>query len=331
MMRNLRLAHVAPKLLALLQSVGLVGGTLVSVVMLLAIGTLFYNWPTQRSISVSANTEIANIYFNDISIWRFSNAILCFPTKRTRASVKTESKPLRETSACGVDQERLTGRFDIEWGRETKIRFAMQTKGDLELLVEQTDDNKSLVTTWGQTIFLQNKSRIVVSKKDFYTLGALEFSGSAVVGDVLGKGNNSILLKGSYEIREALPMRSAIETVRSGTFYPGDQVGFYEDDGDGDREKKNLRGFIHASESEERGFNINVFASSAHPSWWGGGLKMHLTRHGSNPTSLSSRWTDRALADSWAIGLTTILGFAALLVNLVAELSFLLQKNRKGK
>lgn len=281
---------------------------LATIGLLLLIGLgVYYLAPLERSVFVEATTERALVVMTQDEQWRLSDAVLCGPTPRGRASGEGM---LEAGSICGNGSLLAEGRSTVEWPAGASLEVRRRGPGPAEVRLIAASERQPSAVIDGQKHELASGYRLILRENVVAALGAMPFVGRLVIGKGVSSGTNAVLRAGSYELRERLPFRPRPDITTQGALRPGDVVSIEDAAG----EDVPVQGFLASPLAEETGLTVVGSAASSQR-----GLALSVARHGFAPTRIEPKWSDRALADqvtyALVVVMTVVLTFLSLAVH----------------
>jgi len=254
------------------------GITLILLVAILTGGNL-----NKRTFLIEAKTTGIDIQFSGLSnAWLLGKVTLCTPLERINRSAPRGSSACDERRYLLQENETLL----LEFPDKASATVMSGIAGEL------------IITLKGSEIFPDN-TRILVSKESWLSMGALAFSGYAVVGGPMGSGQQKILLSGRYEVRETSSFSfgkfNRTEVIKSGQLLRGEQVSITQNE-----TPAPVVGHLTPSEND-RGIETVIVS---HP----GNTALSLGYIGADQTStIQPDWIDYAIASPTLVALTLVL------------------------
>lgn len=274
--------------------------------------TILFFLPRDRSFVVETETFGVEITFRQsaMNAWRIVNPIVC-ARRETRLSAGTAG------TFDDICSERLyevarPNFAELTWPPGTKVAVTRDgSDGRLELLVRETGASEPVIE--GKA--LRAGSRIVLDSADWGKTGMLVFSGTAVAGSVPGPGVRDYVAGGRYEVWETLPLRPGTARIASGTLFAGDRASITNAHGDAGMD---VSGFLspHDKNAAGEGFRLLVYSPL-------GDTRLRIDRLNTERALVAGNWYQRVSADPWVIGISAIVGFAALLIEFFRKVSAL--------
>ncbi|MCQ0971981.1 hypothetical protein MLD63_16280 [Paracoccus sp. TK19116] len=245
---------------------------------MLAIVLLSAGIGATRTILTEASVTGITIEFSGAGeAWALPAASICTPLERKRP--RTE----RGNGVCdrrGYSEQ--SGPLIIAWREGSRV------------VVQRTDQEQLALTVEGVP-GLADTSRIVVDRKTWRSLGALTFTGFAVLGQPVDDGQTDLILNGEYEIRERSPFLASTETIRTGSLRRGETASVVD-----------LRSRVSALQfgvltfnEEDRAIRVSMVSET-------GRIGMQLEFYGSvDPIVIAPSWVDRALVSPTILALVS--------------------------
>jgi hypothetical protein len=244
-----------------------------------------------RTIVVEAQTTGLQITFSgQANDWALGNVVMCIPREKIDPSLE------RGAGAC--DARRYIEQNDedlrINWNREASVVVTALTPGTLTLDVS------------GQ-LGIVDRTRILLDRSSWASVGALTFFGTTQVGFQLASGESKMLLSGSFEIRERPLWSDSTEVLKSGLIRRGESAAIVQQ-ANGEIKLAEAFGHITPSPTDRLGVTVGVVSSPAP-------VSLQIGFFGATvPAQITPNWMDRALTSP------LILAIAALLSILLSAL-----------
>lgn len=245
---------------------------------LLAIVLLSAGIGATRTILTEASVTGITIEFSGSGeAWALPAATICVPLKRKLPRAQ------RGTGICdqrGYSEQ--SGPLTVAWRKGSRVVVQRTDRQQLALTVEGVPD-------------LEDTSRIIIDQKTLRSLGALTFTGFAVLGRPIDDGQTDMILSGEYEIRERSPFLASTEKIRIGSLRRGETASVV----DLSQEVPALQFGVLTLDEEERAVRVSMVSES-------GRIGMHLQFYGSGePAVIAPSWVDRALVSPTILALVS--------------------------
>ncbi|NOR63723.1 MAG: hypothetical protein GQ535_14675 [Rhodobacteraceae bacterium] len=238
---------------------------------------------SSRSFLVEANTTGMSVQFSGLNnAWPLGRATICAPLDRPKRENARGTGPCDERRYTPSENDDLL----LEFPDGSSATVLVQGNGGLAIQVS------------GMSLFGDN-TRILVARDDWIAVGAMVFSGQAVIGGQMGSGQQNILLDGRFEVREtssfSLGGRNRIEVIKSGTLLRGEQASISESGAD-----TTVTGHITWSDNR-RSMDVVIVSLP-------GNTALSLGHIGGDQvSSIQPDWIDYALASPTLVALTLVL------------------------
>jgi hypothetical protein len=273
-------------ILALSKGISLAGFSCICAILAIAMGL-----GAARTIVLEAQTTGLQITFSgQANDWALGSAVICTPREKI--------DPLLERGAGTCDARRYIERNEenlrINWNREATVVVTALSPGTLTLDVS------------GQSGIV-DRTRILLDRSSWASVGALTFFGTTQVGFQLASGESKMLLSGSFEIRERPLWSDSTEVLKSGLIRRGESAAIVQQ-ANGEIKMAEVFGHITPSLTDRLGVTVGVVSSPAP-------VSLQIGFFGATvPAQITPNWMDRALTSP------LILAIAALLSILLSAL-----------
>ncbi|MET3662443.1 hypothetical protein [Aquamicrobium ahrensii] len=215
--------------------------------------------------------------------WYLGQATICTPRKRIERTIP------RGTGVCDARRyaERRGDAQRINWspGAEVKLSSPQPHTLVLELFGQEGWDDRT---------------RVVIGKDEWATLGVLSFNGAARVGNQVSSGETRTVLSGTYEVREKPFWSDDTEVLKAGKVRRGESAEIMTA-GEGERQSAEVFGHVTQVEPGKPGFNIGLVSAT-------GPVSLQIGYFGgANPANIAPTWMDRALTSPLVLALAFLL------------------------
>lgn len=273
-------------ILALSSGIGLVGFVCICAIAAIAMG-----FGATRTIVVEAQTTGLQITFSgQANDWALGEVVVCTPR------IKIDPSLGRGPGQCDARRyiEAKDDNFRINWDRNATTIISAITPGTLVLDIS------------GQSEMV-DRTRVLLDRQSWESVGALTFTGTARIGFQLASGESKMLLSGSFEVREKPFWSDSTEVLKSGLLRRGESAVVLVERGGKDNMAE-VFGHITPSLAERSGVTVGIVSTP-------GPVRLQIGFFGSTiPTQIAPSWIDRALTSP------LILAIAALLSILLSAL-----------
>jgi hypothetical protein len=244
--------------------------------------TLAFGVGADRTIVISAQSASMEIQFSgDAGFWDLGSVLVCEPL------AKIDRSRTRGTDIC--DPRRYEQKHEIvslKWQDGSHIVVLANKEGSLEIRLKNVAKYKS-----GTILHLP--------REEWTALGALSFSGFIHLGQVAATGETRLLTSGTYDIREKPFLMNATETIKNGSFRPGEKVGVFRDDGK-EQSQTRVYGYVLPSQHGLKNFQVSLVSetgpSKIFVSYWGGEDRIEI----------APNWIDRSIASPLILALSIL-------------------------
>lgn len=250
-----------------------------------------------RTIMISAETASMEIQFSgDADFWDFGSVTICEPLEKIDRFKK------RGTEIC--DPRRYEQKHEVvnlKWSDGSHIVVSTTMEGSLEILLRHVADYKA-----GTIIHLPRDT--------WLALGALSFSGSAQLGQVAATGETKLLSSGAYDIREKPFLTNATETIKNGSFRPGERVEVFQGNRK-DQTQTRVYGYVLPSHHDSKNFQVSLVSetgpSTIFISYFGGEDRIEI----------APNWIDRSIESPLILALSILVPFFLAISKLILTAS----------
>jgi len=289
---------------------------LITVILTLAL-TTYYLVPLDRSIFISARTQVMSLVFADAekNYWQLENTTLCAP-KRERASQLDSANVLRPDALCG-DEERLgAAAFNLNFTQGTRILVVRTNSNQAVISIEKVPQIVGSISTRGESASKEFPMRVgmrfLVSTQNAANGEALPFDAEVVVGRQGFERSVPVLLTGAYELRETLLFRDRPELVGSGNLQMGDVISVKSKA----RDHAAMSGILLFENDNPAAMRVAMSVGAEATE----SLKLQLVRWGFGTTDIEPSWSGRALADQFTYALVILLTLMGALLAALAHI-----------
>jgi hypothetical protein len=182
---------------------------------------------------------------------------------------------------------------EVSWPVGTELSLSGAAHGTLAAQIGNIAEKHILFNN----ITVEKNSLILFDQRSLADTSSLVLSGVLALGEVAETGSIHLVQRGSYEIREALPLTPGTSIVATGQFLPGDYVRIEHQNG----APIPMRILITIPGSDLADFDV-IATSPPLPS------NIVVQRIGAKPTHITSRWMDRVTNDALPLALSIFLG-----------------------
>lgn len=238
-----------------------------------------------RTFIVEATTTGIDIRFaGQANDWHLGEATICKPLKRIERTLP------RGTGACDERRYETGIRGDalrINWSPGAQVKLSAPQPQTLVLEL------------FGQAGW-DDRTRIVIGKDEWATLGVLSFNGTALVGNQVSSGETRTILSGAYEVREKPLWSEDTEVLKAGKVRSGESAEIMTAGKDG-RQPAEVFGHIAEVEPGKPGFNVGLVSAP-------GPVSLQIGYFGgAKPANIAPTWMDRALTSPLVLALAFLL------------------------
>jgi hypothetical protein len=274
----------------------------------------FYLGDVARTYIIQADTHSVSITFfgSESKPWLVSDLTLCQRRRaRISASQIVQPGPTGPCNPAVYENVRLSNQI-IEWPNDTTIRALYAARdGGLELHLQSVPadaNGEPTLLIGGHAI--RDHAILLLPETVWRDIGSLLFSGYLTIGSEPVSGVRDHLVKGNYEVRETLFLRSRPVPVLRGELFSGDEVQIVSGPRAG---ISTVTGFMLSAGARDEGMRVVAYSSLSD-------AEMQINRLGATPSVVRPSWTDRALNDPALLALTGLLALIVTILELAKSI-----------